>query len=466
MINIKILTYPIRKREYETFAKNEGLSLLRFDSQYLLGLKIYENFLRQFKANKIDLVSFGELGTLRKGQEKSNGVEALGIMVKSISKLTIHPLKLEPKNVSKTSLVKPQDLVIISTGLGSIGRSGIIPRYFISGLAKIPLAVTRHVIKFEIKNKVMSPYYVVALLNSYYGKLLIEKIATYGATGQLEVNIEALSRLKLPVIDIHKRVANIVKSAIEEYEAKAWNAYFKAISIINEYVDYKDSIVTGTAFLKNIKALNRCDSSGILAQLILTKVAEIIQAPIIPLSQLFTIKRGNVPWTSEYISKEKNGIPYIGIDAIDDSGIIDNEKLDYMPEHLFKPSFIKTNKGEILLVKDGNKAGKVGMTYEPIYVREGIYILKPRQHTDISYYVMALLKSKLYKKVFKLLSYGMAQPHLSSEVIETLPILMLRDKDEIASHMKEFVENIYQANALKTLAVAELNNYTFKLIQK
>ena len=460
----------IKKKEYEDYINKEKLPLLRLDSTYLLNIKAYNYIIQQIRKSGIDISRIEELGKLKKGQERKGGEKAYGIMVKSITKLTIHPLRLELKSVSKSSFVKPCDIAIISTGIGSIGRSGIIPRFLINDLVKeffdenLPVAVTQHIIKFELEQKDILPYYIITLLNSFYGRLLIEGIATYGATGQLEVHTSILSKLKVPIVDIHDKIAETVEKALEDYEARAWRAYFRAMNIINEYIGYKDFTITGTGTLKNIKALNRCDSSGILAQLILMKVAERTQAPIISLGQLFTIRPGNVPWTSEYIGRDRKGIPYIGIDAIDDSGIVDDEKLDYMPEHLFKPSFRQADRGEILLVKDGSKVGKAGMTYEPIYVRQGIYILKPRQHTDVSYYVMALLKSELYQNIFRLLSYGMAHPHLSKEVVERLPILMLKDKDEIASYMKEFVENIYQANALKRQAIAELENYILKLV--
>ena len=202
----------IKKKEYEDYIDKEKLPLLRLDSAYLLNLKVYNYIIQQIGKNKIDVFNIEEIGELKKGQERKGGRKAYGIMVKSIAKLTIHPLKLELKSVSESSFVKPCNIAIISTGIGSIGRSGIIPEFLIYELVKefsdesLPIAVTQHVIKFELEREDISPYYIIALLNSFYGRLLIEGIATYGATGQLEVHTPTLSKLKVPILDIHNKI--------------------------------------------------------------------------------------------------------------------------------------------------------------------------------------------------------------------------------------------------------------------
>jgi len=466
-MNTAIPISLVKKKEYEDYVNREKLPLLRLDSTYLLNLKVYSYIVQQAENNKIDVFSIEGIGKLRKGQEKIGGVKALGIMVKSIAKLTIHPLKLEVKSVSQSSLVNPCNIAIISTGIGSIGRSGIVPRFFHKLIEdffdeKLPVSVTQHVVRFELEREDVSPYYIIALLNSFYGRMLIEGIATYGATGQLEVHIPILSKLKVPIVDIQNKVAETIMEALEEYESKAWRAYFKAMKIVEEYLGKVNLTIAGTAKLETVKMVNRIDSSVLLAYSVLAEIAKLLKAFTKTLGELFTIIPGNVPWSSEYIGK--TGVPYIGINAIDDSGIVDEEKLDYMSPSLLKPSFRRAKSGEVLLVKDGSKAGKAGMVNEPLFVRQGICILKPRYSENDSYYILSILKSKLYQQVFRLLTYGSAQPHLSSKTIEELPIILLESRNEIAINMKEFVENMYRANARKKQAIMELENYILKLL--
>jgi len=462
-IKIKILTSLIKKKEYETYTKNEGLPLLRFDSQYLLNLNVYENFLQRFKANRVDVASFEELGTLRKGQEKSDGIKALGIMVKSISKLTIHPLKLELKSVSKNSLVKSQDLAIISTGIGSIGRSGIVPRYLINDLAKeiadysLPFAVTQHIIKFEIESKDTSPYYIVALLNSYYGKLLIEGIATYGATGQLEVHVETLSRLKLPIMDIHKKVASIIESAVEDYEARAWKEYFKAMRTVEEYVGDVEKISSSVLKMRDLRSIlrMRLDPSRLLVLSMILSLADRYRGKIFKVSDLFHIYTSGVPREKKYKTREGE-YPLVTIDSIDESGVIDSENVYYIS----KMSVPQYPKGSLLLVKDGASIGKVGVLPYNAYVMQGIAVLIPKPNTDehLKYYVFALLKTRLFKKIIESLGYGATvQYSITKDELESLPIPIIEEiYDEVSRNMEEFVENIYVSDELKKQAVAEL----------
>ena len=482
MNNAKLLTSFIKKKEYEVHIKNEGLPLLRFDSQYLLNLNVYENFLQRFKANRVNIVSFEELGTLRKGQEKSDGVKALGIMVKSISKLSIHPLKLELKSVSKNSLVTSQNLAIISTGIGSIGRSGIVPRYLINDLAKeiidasLPFGVTQHIIKFEVENKDISPYYIIALLNSYYGKLLIEGIATYGATGQLEVHVETLSRLKLPIIDIHKSVASIAESAIEDYEAKAWRAYFRAMKIVEEHFGTEVEEVSGISSYKEVRTYGRLDPKFYIY---LNALRRLSKAQILRANELFDVKLGTAPRSREYKSIEQ-GTPYVSYNAIDDSGFID-EELFYRLPNLPKTT-AKARKFGILITSVAHSVegiGKVGMLYpyDDMPCMTGLAILNPSDTKlrtvaqkinylkeipieDFMLYTFALLKSSLMRKVMQTLTYGLTA-QISKKDIENLPIPLIKDllDSDIASLSREFVENMYQANSLKRKAIAELEKY-------
>jgi|GEM_PF-2436561 len=459
----------IKKKEYEDYTNREKLPLLRLDSTYLLNLKVYSHIMQQAKDNKIDVFSIEEIGKLRKGQEKEGGVKAFGIMVKSIAKLTIHLLKLEVKSVSQSSLVNPYNIAIISTGIGSIGRSGLVPRFLhklIEDLfdEKLPVSVTQHVIKFELERKDVSPYYIIALLNSFYGKMLIEGIATYGATGQLEVHIPILSKLKVPIVDIQNKVAKTVMEALEEYESKAWRAYFNAMKIVEEYLGKPEELVFSVVRARDIEKTTRfrIDPSRLLILGVVSKLISKYGGRVHKVSDLLEVHTTGVPREKRYKVKEGQH-PLITIDSIDESGIIDDEKIYYITGK--KRPYPK---GSILLVKDGASIGKTGILPYDAYVMQGIATLICRSNVDesLKYYVFATLKSSLYKRVIEALGYGATvQYSITKDEIESLEIPVIEEiAKDVSRYMKEFVENMYQANVLKKQAVMELENYILKLL--
>lgn len=461
----------IKKKEYEDYINKEKLPLLRLDSTYLLNIKAYNYIIQQLRRNGTDISSIEELGRLKKGQERKNGKKTYGIMVKSIAKLTIHPLKLELKYVSGSSFVKPCDIAIISTGIGSIGRAGIIPQFLVNDLIKeffdenLPVAVTQHIIKLTLERKDVSPYYIVTLLNSFYGRLLIEGIATYGATGQLEVHTSILSKLKVPIVNIHDKIAEKVEKALEDYEARAWKAYFKAMKIVEEYLKVEDIGLTSTSTLKIMKNVGRIDAAmHILLNGIASKLGE---ENIYYISEFYDIISGTAPSSRKYEEPCK-GQKYISTKSVDESGYIDDENFYCYPGQLKTRNLAK--KGSLVILKNAHAVealGKVGVIYpyDSVPVISDLYILslKPSIDEDISFYINALSKTKLFKQMMQLLAYGLTA-HIKAEDLAKIPIPFIEQWKEVAKYMKEFFENKYHADVLKRQAIMELENQILKLL--
>lgn len=467
-------TMPIRIiRISDISGDKENLPLLRINPTYLLNLRIYNYILSEFKKSNIDTYRIEELGELRKGQEKRGGERAYGIMPKSIAKLSVHPLKLKLKCVSKSSLVKPGTIVIISTGIGSIGRSGIVPQYLIDRInsdtegffgEKLPVAVTQHVIKFELKQENELPYYIVALLNSFYGRLLIEGIATYGATGQLEVHIPTLSKLRIPIIHSHREIATKVKEAIEHYEAEAWKAYFEAMKIVEEYFGKIRTSITSVVKLGCVRGVPhfRIDPPMLLANVVLGLIKERSRRTC-RITDLFEVYTAGVPREKKYKVREGE-YPLVTIDSIDESGIVDDEKVYYI-----KREGEPYRRGSILLVKDGTgSVGKVSILPYNAYVMQGIATLVPKPSIDESlvYYVLALLKLPLYRKIIEALGYGATgQYSVTKDELESLEIPIGEEiVSEVSRHMKEFIEKMNEAIKQKGEAILDVENYIRKLI--
>ena len=383
-------------------------------------------------------------------------------------KLSVHPLKgiLSPY---PSDTYKVDDLTMLLTETGEIDRSGLVFKGFnklVSEAFNVEhVAFTHHLYRVRPINSNNNELliYLVALLNSFIGKY-IANIAWYGAL-QPELDRKAVEQIPIPVApaQLRNNVVELLSSAYAS-EIKAWRAYFKAMKIVEEYLKPTLVKATGASRLLIAKNAGRLDGAGLLAFGLLEEIAKRFGKSI-KLYNVFEIKSGNVPRSKDY--KGVSGIPYITIDSIDDSGIVDEEKMAFIPREKYKRSFTKTKNHDILLVKDGiGSLGKVAVTLGEYPVMSGIFILRGKAIEDeLLYYIVTILKTRFYRKIMEMMSYGTTgQISLTKRDVENLLIPILDNYKEIGVLFKEFVENMYQANALKRQAIAELENYILGIV--
>jgi len=456
------MTHPVNRATFNKVLKSEFN--FRLDSSYVLNYTLYIKILDALKEAGIVVEKASGLVKIRR-ESVSEAVTTATVLIKSLWKASIHPLKLEPRTHGSRYQCKELDIIGVATGLGSIGKFSVVPKY-LKEIVKMPLATTGDLVILELKPDRPSEdsYYMVTLLNTKFGKLVADML-TYGSTGQLHLDIKHLGRVYIPVIDSYKSVADNMKIAVEQYENKAWKAYFEAMKIVEEYFKHILTKLTEVSKLTIAKEAGRFDGAGLLALSLLSKIAEHFSNSI-ELHNMFEIVSGNVPRSEDY--RGVRGIPYITIDSIDDSGVIDEEKMTFIPREKYKKSFVRTRNRDVLLVKDGiGSLGKVAIALGEYPVMSGIYILRSKAIKDelLSYYVIAVLKTRFYRKIMEMMSYGTTgQISLAKHDVEKILVPVLDNYRDVGNLFKEFVENMYQANVLKKQAVMELENYILKLI--
>jgi len=451
----------------------------RLDSTYILNYNMYKSIIYCLKQSGIDVIKISEYA--KRSKEKAYGKTAT-ILIKSLWKTSIHPLKIELRMHGNRLRCYELDIVGVATGLGSIGKISIVPRYFIE-IIKEPIATTTDlfVLRPRENNKEIA-YYIVALLNTNIGSI-ITNMLTYGSTGQLHLDIKWLENIEIPLIDFKINVIEKMKKAIENYEAKAWQAYFKVMKIIEKYLGTFRIRLTNISTFREFTQYGRLDSKFYIY---LNALRNIQSVKIISAKELFDIKLGTAPRSRKYKLIRK-GEPYISYDSIDDTGLID-ENLFYRIPILSKTK-ARARKYGILITSVAHSIegiGKVGIVfpYDNILCMTGLAILNPSKQKmselsrkieylkektleEIMLYTFLVLKSRPMKKVIQSLTYGLTA-QISKKDLENLPIPIIKDllDSEAITLIREFLELMIKADQLKKQVIISLENELLKIINQ
>lgn len=147
------------------------------------------------------------------------------------------------------------------------------------------------------------------------------------------------------------------------------------------------------------------------------------------------VKHGYAFKSNDYV---ENGIPLIRISNVNDD-IVSTENAVRVPKKLSNPNFL-VNKGDLLIAMSGATTGKMGV-YE-----EDIPCLQNQRVGNISIISKDLLSERFRNYIFRSLkrdiekaAYGGAQPNISSNEIESLPIPLppLPEQQRIAGKIEK-----------------------------
>lgn len=442
---LSIMSVYSYSKLFTTLKKSKEWDFIHIDSDY--GFEVY----------------YPSRVAWRKLRRQGKLLDVLVYGAGAIKNFTIHPLKGNISPIpSEEYLVDENTVLAVRTG--EITKSGIVPTGF-KKLIKMSfgmrdVAFTEHLIRIKHKNE-DTRLYTILFLNTELGKH-ISKIAYYGALQpQLDENI--LKSIPIPIPNDFDKIKDILTKFNNALicEIRAWEAYFKAMKIIEENIDHTIADIDtniGKGKYSYLRESTRLDSKVFIALSIVEDIAKTLNAELIKLSKLFYILRGSAPSDRKF--GKTMGIPYITTKSIDKSGFIDYSEFYYLPKNAKVRN--RAKKGAIVLLKDAHSAealGKIGLVYpyDEIPVVSDLYILNPKKDVD-SYYIFALLKSVVFKKILQLLSYGLTA-HISIKDLSNLYIPIIDSvKEEVSNFIKNFVENIYKANEMKREAIKMLEN--------
>lgn len=103
------------------------------------------------------------------------------------------------KSIDKEFLTQENDILINSTGEGTIGRASLIKKEYVG------YAYDSHLLLLRVNLKEVNPELVVYLINSKYGQNQVQIYKSAQATKQTELGIENTKKILFPLPDIKKQ---------------------------------------------------------------------------------------------------------------------------------------------------------------------------------------------------------------------------------------------------------------------
>ncbi len=102
--------------------------------------------------------------------------------------------------ISDDYATREGDVLVNSTGEGTIGRSAVV------GQACAGLLYDSHVLLLRISSQCLNPFYLSFLINSKYGQHQIEDLKSGKTTHQTELGVSNLSKMSIPLPPIAEQI--------------------------------------------------------------------------------------------------------------------------------------------------------------------------------------------------------------------------------------------------------------------
>jgi len=282
---------------------------------------------------------------------------------------------------SNRGKVERDDILITSTGVGTLGRTSI---WFKDEQAFCDGHIT------ILRDSVVDPYCIVAFLNSKYGLAQFDQNYR-GSSGQIEIYPFDISKFQIPecLVNSQIEIGNYLKSAFK-LQSESNFYYNKAIDLIEKELGLEnitfDRKKNYTASFSEVATTRRMN-----AEYFSPLVKKILSQSFLnnskPISSIFQIVRGNTP--KQYF---ENGFPVIKTKNVRVPEI-DRERVSDFVQSTKDLTAIQEN--DLLLASMG--VGSLGrMSYvfsldEDMVVDGTIRVFRRKSSTPINYEIPTLL---------------------------------------------------------------------------
>jgi restriction endonuclease S subunit len=228
------------EEEAKMDAKYKYLNFVEFKELKFWGLdKIIGN--NKFKSSKYDLVSINSNPKIIKNVFRGKSPKYdLSSTVFILNQKCVRWNNIELKYAKKVNLAwlnkidkykftKEGDILINSTGEGTIGRATCITNQFKN------LLYDSHILLLRVNQKIINPIYLTLLINSKFGQEQINQIKSAQSTKQTELGINNLKKIKFPIpnIEIQNQIVTqnlLLNSKVIELKHQAEENHKKALA--------------------------------------------------------------------------------------------------------------------------------------------------------------------------------------------------------------------------------------------
>lgn len=318
------------------------------------------------------------------------------------NRLSIEPARLTSSNrkINESKLITNDDILINSTGKGTLGRSCIVKNLHEKA------TVDTHVTIVRLKEGKSAPNFIAYQLNLKENE--IESLGK-GATNQTELSAKDLERIniKFPPLPTQQKIASILGAYDDLIENN-----LKRIRLLEEAAQnlYKEWFVN-FRFPGHEQAVFD-EETGLPEGWILGTVKDLVN-----------VKSGYAYKSNNW--KEK-GLPVVKIKTIqnntlnlNDCGFIDNEIA-------LKTEKYELNEGEIVIAMTGATVGKIGLVPKSktkIFLNQRVGVLKPQPDLNNLPLMFCFFNSIEGQKQVLNYAQGAAQANISTKQIENLKVV-------------------------------------------
>jgi len=429
---------------YSIIKKSQLESAHRFDAEYFQPEYLEaEKKLNSIKTESLEnlaesILSFGAYSLTSNIEWKKDGIPYVNvgdIHNGYIDYSNVKFISEEVDKILKKSQLKEKDIVLTMAGtIGNVAVVHNIKNNHINGNQAIA----------KIKpNKNVSPYYLVAFLNSRYGQL--QTLREIVSSVQANIFLGPIKKFKIPIFNENdtKKVELLYLSFLNELEnSKA--LYSQAENLLLEELDLKDfdkkSRLWSIVDLSEIKNVDRIDAEYFQSRY-QELISKIKNKDFQTLENFVKNYSTGFPFKSENYQEE--GIPLIRINNIQ-KGYLDLSNSIYLTEkdYLLSPKDI-AKPGDIVL----SMSGTIGMTalvpddVTKSIINQRILRITP-QNVDKNYLIL-LLNSILGSFQLERIGTGGVQTNISYKDIKNIliPILPKPTQQKIA----ELVQKSHEA---------------------
>lgn len=293
--------------------------------------------------------------------------------------------------------VQKDDVLITSTGVGTLGRTSIWfknERAFCDGHITI------------LRNGKVDPYFVTAFLNSKYGLRQYDQNFR-GSSGQIEIYPYDISKFVIPecLFPHQTEIGNYLREAFE-LQTQSKSLYKQATDLLEQELGLEKIKINNKNYFTTLNTT--CVKERIIDPKFHNPKFEQINNHLkanfetIELKKLADVEYGYMPM-QDYEKDKTKGIPLIRVTNITQEIEIKMDDLKYIPNWVKVPSKKYVEKGDILIVQCGDTTGKVGYIYEDVknhLFPSFCFSIKVKDSRINSLFLAALLKSNLMQILF------------------------------------------------------------------
>ena len=448
----------------------------RFEPRYHYNGTLHNTAYKKYGHQLISEIADLKSGTTPEhSDEKKNDDDVYFIKSADVKRFNINHFTLsyitkEVNQHQKSSIVKPNDVLITNTGK-YLGFTSYVT-------SELPIANTnQNIIRIRLKDKIESKItqqFLTAFLNSKFGQTAIESLLTL--TGQKYLNMNKFRDLRIPKADdvFIKEVTKSIKASYE-YADEALKLIEVARSLFYETLNINfPKIKQPLTFSTNLSSFKSVDlwTPEFSNPLYIDTLKEICKKfEVVPLGEIATMKKGDEVGSDNYISfidSKPTDVAFIRTSDIVNCEC-DNFTDFVVPYETFVGLNQDLKKDDLLFTKDG-KIGMCGMItkHDNVLIASGILRLRIKSDAFKKYgitpeYLFIALSTKEtgYYPAIRRTVRASTIPHLREDKLKDIEVPLINKKaiSKISDLVKKAFELKDKKKKLNKDIITKMDEY-------